>query len=544
MDSDVDPTKFSAMSEQNNDTVPDTQINPVTIMTSVPPFTPVDEDQQNILESTDTHQLQPVASETALISSSNVADQQTASNTHMDNRSVAAWVESTTNESGSPTLERSPSLPSTLLEPQLPRSRRNSTVSTICDQQQSIHSDTMTSQQASFSNDIQRSLSLPANDQYYLDNNGGNDNELIFPMNQEKEKEVEEEEDTSMQFLPVPESEDSEVDKKTKKLPSVVEDQAIFEARSPASRFNSKASSNVSFHASVSFETHHKSLPTHRRRRNSGNATKTKPPSFQRSYSHMNNPPPPSLHSQILRKQFRTALSMPTGAHSKSDHSTQQSSNLSDNVFLSASSTNSPKENRFQGISSSTSILSSNRNTSIISDASGRSGIESTNLESTPSDIIRMLDINTEERINENPLLVRSRLRSSSTSARSSTTPSTQSLSSSTDDDETNYLNTKINDLEIGKGKRKGGTDQRRDVLKQLMWLLEKKTTIYARSSLGHRKSISPPKQQEKSTSNLFVEVIDINSIEIESIISFSFVQHFVRIMLIMHLHVMNQIFH
>jgi hypothetical protein len=517
MDSNVDPTKFSTMSEQNDDIIPDIQINPLTIMTSVPPFTPVDENQQSALESTDINLLQPVVSDNGstpllnadislpnmFVSSSNIADQQTASNTHMDNQSVAAWVESTTTESNSPTLERSPSLPSTLLESNLPRSRRNSTVSTICDQQQSIHSDTLTSQQVSFSNDLQRSLSLPANDQYYRDND---DNELILPVKQEKEEE--EEEDGSMQFLPVPESEDSEVDKKTKKLPSVVEEPVKVEGQSTTSRVNSKTSSNVSFHASVSFETHHKSLLTHRRRRNSGNATKTKPPLLQRSYSHTPNPPPPSLHAQILRKQFQTALSMPTGAHPKSDQSTRQSSSVSDNVFFSPSTTNSSRGNRFQAAPSSSSIFSSGRNASIISDASGRSGIESTNLESTPSDIIRMSDINIEERIHENPLLLRSPLRSSSPSARSSTTPSTQSLSSSTDDDnETNHLNKKINDVNTGKGKRKGGTDQRRDVLKQLMWLLEKKTTIYARPG-SHRKSITPPKQQhQKSTPNLFVEV-------------------------------------
>jgi hypothetical protein len=515
MDPDVDPTKFSAMSEQNDDIVPDMQINPLTIMTSAPPFTPVDEEQQNVLASADINLLKPIGSETALtpsfntdISSSNIIDQQNASNTHMDNRSVAAWVETTTSESSSPTLERSPSLPSTLLEPNLPRSRRNSTVSTICDHQ-SIHSDTLTSQQVSFSNDMQRSLSVPVHENYYHDNE---DNELILPVKAEKEKnndndkdKVDEEEDTSMQFLPVPESEDSEVDKKTKKLPSTVEEPVKLESRSPNTRANSKTSSNVSFHASVSFEPHHRPMPTHRRRRNSGNATKTRPPTFQRSFSHTVNPPPPSLHAQILRKQFQTALSMPAGAHLKSDNSTRQSSSLSDNVFLSPSTTNSSRGNRFIAIPSSGSYLS-DRNTSIISDASGRSGIESTNLESTSSDIMRRLDLDADDRILEKPALLRSPRRSSSTSVRSSTTPSTQSLSSSTDDDEMSFFN----ESETGKGKRKGGTDKRRDVLKQLMWLLEKKTTIYARSGLGHRKSLTPPRQQhhQKSTPNLFVEVI------------------------------------
>jgi hypothetical protein len=62
----------------------------------------------------------------------------------------------------------------------------------------------------------------------------------------------------------------------------------------------------------------------------------------------------------------------------------------------------------------------------------------------------------------------------------------------------------------LDKTKGKVSTDPRRDVLKQLMWLLEKKPTIYAKFGLGRRKSSSPPKpsQLQKSTPNSFVEVI------------------------------------
>jgi hypothetical protein len=485
-------------------------------MTSVTQFTPVDDNQQNDLDTININAPQSQASEAGLspsltadisspnmfVSSSTVTDQQISSNTHMDNRSVAAWVESTTIEAISTVLERSPSLPSTLIEATVSRSRRNSTVSTVCDQQQSIISDTLTPQQLSYSIDMQRSLSLPINDQYYRDNN--DNNELSRPVNED------EGEDMLMQFLPVPESEDSEVEKKTKIQPSI-DEQLEFEKRSPTTRENPKKSANISFHASVSFETHHKPAVFHRRRHNSWNTNKNKSPSFQRSHSHMINTPPPSLHAQILRKQFKTALSMPNAASSYSGDATRQSSNLSDSVFLSPSNTNSSsnptKENRFLAIPSSASFLSSDRNASIISDASGQSGIESTNLETSISDQIRTLSLNDQEITNEKLILHRKQ-RTSPTSTTSSGTPSTQSLSSSSDD-EMNSFNKRMNNLHISKGKQQVCTDKRRDVLKQLMWLLEKKTTIYARSSLGHGKLASPTKQhQQKPTQNSFVEVI------------------------------------
>jgi len=521
MDSNVDPENISAITEENDDrsTILDIQVNPLTIMTSMPSFTPVDDNQQNALESINVPELQPQASETVLslsynadisspnifVSSSNVTDQQTLSNTHMDNRSVAAWVESTTTESISSPLERSPSLPSTVIESIISRSRRNSNVSTVCDQQHSTLSDTLTSQQTSYSNDIQRSLSVPINDQHHHDNN-----ELIVPVNDE------EGEDISTKFLPVPDSEDSEVDKKPEKLSSVEKGQVKFYVGPPITQETSKKSSNVSFHASVSFETHNKSLLAHRRRRYSWNTNKNKPSSFQRSNSSMETTQRSSLHAQILRKQFKTALSMPNGAYSYLSDETRQSSSLSDNVFLSTSNTNSSslqnsshliKDTYFHAIPSSGSYISSGRNASIISDASGRSGIESTNLETSISDQIRTLSINNEETINENSILLRQQLHNR-TSTTSSGTPSTQSLLSSSDD-EMNSFNKKMNDLEIDKDKQKTSTDKRRIVVKQLMWLLDKKTTIYARSGFGYQKSASPTKQyHQKSTPNPFVEVI------------------------------------
>jgi hypothetical protein len=519
MDLTINPEDFSAVAEEKHDEsmILDTQINPLTIMTSVPPFKPVDDNLQNVLEATNTTLPQAEGSETdsslslnadvalpnLLVSSSNVADQQISSNTHMDNRSVAAWVESTTTESATGTLERSPSLPSNLIEATVTRGRLDSAVSTLCDQQQSIISDALTSQQVSCSNDMQRSLSVPTNDQHCCDNN-----ELILPVNQNDDDD--EEEDISTQFLPIPESEDSEVDKKTKKLPSVNEEQVKFEGRSPTSRESPKKSPNVSFHASVSFENHHKPFLFHRRRHNSWNTNKNKPPSFQRSHSHMTTTPPPSLHAQILRKQFRTAHSMPNGTSSYSADATRQSSHLSDNVFLSRSNTNSSSlrnssiDSRFLANPSSASILSFDQNASMISDASGRSGIESTNLDASILDDERILSVNNDK------LLPLRRRGTSRTSTTSSGTPSTQSLSSSSDEEMSSFTK-EMNDLQIGKGKRKVCTDKRRNVLKQLMWLLEKKTTIYARSSLGHGKSTSPIKQQQqqqqKPTSNSFVEV-------------------------------------
>jgi hypothetical protein len=517
MDSNVDAEKPSAIAEQydNEAITPDTQINPLTMMTSLTTFNPVDDKQENALASIDVNLPQGQSAEPPLSlslnpdvsspnifvsSSSNIADQKLSSNIHMDNRAIAAWVETTTTEAMIGTLERSPSLPSTLLEPMIIRSRRDSNVSTICDQQQSIISDTLTSQQLSCSNDIQRSLSMPLNDQHHR--NDGDNEQLINSVN-------EDDEDMSTKFLPVPESEESEAEKKTKQVSSADEEPIKFEGRSPTTRESPKKSPNVSFHASVSFEAHHKPSVSHRKRRTSWNTNKTKPPSFQRSQSHIATSQPPSLHSQILRKQFRSALSMPNGTIDSAGDTTRQSSSLSDNVFYSSSTTNSSlirnhppffKDNRFLAIPSSASVLSSGRNTSIISDASGRSGIESTNLDASPSDQLGSLSIENEGSILHRPV------RNSPASTTSSATASTQSLSSSSDD-ELNTFTKKMKDLHIDKTTRKTSTDKRRDVLNQLMWLSEKKPSLYAKFGHAQRKPSSPTKPQQKSTPNPFVEV-------------------------------------
>lgn len=509
MDSDVDPEKFSGLPEHTDDesVVPDVHVNPPTMMISNPPFTPVDDEQQNELECPDMNVPQPDSSETIFTSTINT-DVSTSSS-HMTDRqiaSVAAWVESTTAEVVSPTIERSPSLPSTLIEPQLSRSRRNSIVSTICDQQISILSDTLTSHQLSFTNEMQRSLSVPNTDQLYPKD----PSELIIPINQDNEDD--EDDDTQMQFLPVPESEDSEVDKKTEKAP-LPEPQpepvpVKLESQSSTSRGASKVSSNVSFHASVSFEPSLKPLLPTRRRRNSGSLSKPKPPVLQRSRSHIASSQPPSLHSQLLRRKFETALSMPAGADFRPGDTTRQSSNQSDSVFLSTSNTSSSRGHHFQAAPSTTSYLSSDRYPSIISDVSGLSGIESNNLDSQSAEPTRTESTTDDGIRRDRPFFLPSptRIRSLSTSA--SETPSTQSISSSSDDDDDMYYSAKgIMSSDIRRGKRRVSTDKRRDVLKQLMWLLEKKTTIYARSAIGHRKSISSPRQQQRSSSNLFVEV-------------------------------------
>lgn len=501
MDSDVDPEKFSGIPENTDDesVVPDAQINPVTLMTSNPPFVPVDDQQTVELECIDGVVPQADSSDTVITSTRN-ADSALSNvlipSTHVIDEqiaSVAAWVESTTAEVASPGLERSPSLPSTLIEPQLTRSRRNSAVSTICDQQQSILSDALTSQQVSFSNEIQRSLSVPTTDQLYPKE----DNDLILVLHldkdQQEEEDEEEGEDAPMQFLPVPESEDSEVDKKPIKLPLQEPEPVKLENR-PSS---SKISSNVSFHASVSFEPSQRLSVPPRRRRNSATSGKPKTPTLQRSLSHMTSTQTSSLHSRLLRRNFETALSMPTGDGSKAHDTTRQSSSVSDNVFHSPSDSSSSRAPRFRGTLSSASYLSSNRNTSIISDVSGRSGIESESIGTKSIDNDRSF-----------PLPSSARLRSLSTSA--SETPSTQSVPTSTDDDDDDdvYFSAKGNDdSDIRRRKQKVVKDKRRDVLKQLMWLLEKKTTIYARAALGHRKSFSSPRQQQKSSSNVFVEV-------------------------------------
>jgi hypothetical protein len=171
--------------------------------------------------------------------------------------------------------------------------------------------------------------------------------------------------------------------------------------------------------------------------------------------------------------------------------------------------------------------------TSNISDASGQSGIESNNLQSSiseqPSSAL-------DDRLNEKLINRRAQQRNSPTS---SSTPSTQSLSSS--DDDINDVTKKIKGLEIDKGMR---SDKRRDIVRQLKWLLEKKPTINARFGLGHRYQFDEkPTQQQKPALNPFVEVIFKRNEKNENhhLFSFSSVHHFDQIMLLMLLHGMNQ---
>ncbi|CAF0976170.1 unnamed protein product [Rotaria sp. Silwood1] len=511
MDSNIDKEQTSIEFEEKDDDeskIADIQINPVTIMTSVPQFEPVDDSQETSLETINpdvsknqlsedvlTLPLNPdISSPNLFVSSLNQTDHQKSSNFSIDNRSIAAWVESTTTETIPAILERSPSLPSTLIEPIVTRSRGNSTVSTICDQLQSVNSETLTAHQVSFSNDLQRSLSMPVNDQYYRND----DDELIISANEQ------ETEDMSTKFLPVPDSEESEVEKKTKQLSPQKEEQIKFQGRSPTTQQKPKKTPNVSFHASVSFETNHKPVvPPHRRRRISWNTSKTKTPLFLRSQSYMVNSQPPSLHSQILRKQFKTSLSMPNGAYHFSDDTTRQSSCISDNVFYSTSHTHSSSIHSHSNCSPDmhfTALPSSNSYRS-----SDRSGIASTNLDTPSSDHPRTISTN-DNQTTDGKNIHHQRRRNHPTSTTSSGTPSTESLSSSSDGG-IHFFTKKMEALQVDKGTGKGPIDKKRDVLKKLMWLLEKRPTINPQSTSGCRKSFSPPKQQhQKSTSKPFIE--------------------------------------
>jgi hypothetical protein len=182
MDSINTNDKTSPLSEENkNESSSALQINPLTLMTSISPYNPVDDSQENILESTCVNPSQSQSNDFAVSSEkSNQRNiQKPVSIIHMDEHSVAAWVQSTTMESITSPIERSPSLPATIIEQISIRSRRDSNVSTLCDQQQqqqvSTLSDTISSnmsQNLATPSDIQRSFSFPLVDQHqYNDNN-------------------------------------------------------------------------------------------------------------------------------------------------------------------------------------------------------------------------------------------------------------------------------------------------------------------------------------------------------------------------------------
>jgi hypothetical protein len=495
MDSIVNNDKTPPISEENKDaSLPLLQINPPTIMTSITSFQTVDDNQENILEST-CIQRSPPSQTIDIATSSSDKFQNSSSIVHMNEHSIAAWVKSTTTEKISPPIERSPSLPATIFDQIASRSRGNSTVSTLCDQQQqqtSIYSDTMSStisQNPSSSAELQRSYSFPTVDQHQHDDND-EENRLIKEEN---------EDDFSSQFLAVPESEDSEIDKTKDKLP-LLEQSAIFKTRSPTEE-ERKKSPTVSFHASVSFETPRK-LMSHRRGQHSWNTDKNKSLLYQRSISHKIPTRSSLLHPQIIHKQFLTSSSMPTGTYSFPGNRTNQSSSLSDNVFLSTSTTNSlslsqhlqltnhtPICTQFLSIPSSASPLSLGRLTSNISDASGQSGIESTNLRTSASEPPQTASI-IEEDINDGNKLYFSKQRTSSLSSGSSRTASTESLPTSSSETEGNNFHKKLATLNKFPKISQTPADQRLDVLRQLMWLLEKRPTINPRLNLSRRKNI------------------------------------------------------
>lgn len=522
MDSNIDKEPSSIITPEKNgeeSNTPDAQINPMTTMTSVPPFQHVDDSQQGNLASMNTTapfnqpsedslstELNADASlQSTFVAPSFVLDQEKPpSNSSMDNRSIAAWVESTA-EAAPSAIERSPSLPSTIIEQVIQRSRGNSTASTLCDHQQSITSDTMTTAQVSIPNEIQRSLSVPVIDQCRQDIDDSDDQITFTTRNEHTESD-----DMTIKFLPVPESEESEIEKTNKNLQSEEEEGKVeFQGRSPITRESPKKSPNVSFVASISTEPQNKPSVPHRRRRTSWNSSKPKPPSLIRSFSQATNSQQSSLHSQILRKQFKTVLSMPNGTCPRSNsNSTRQSSYISDSVFLSPSATYSSSsrghssyshDTRFSAIPSSISNQSSNQ-----------SAIESIPSEAHSSSQLSALNEKDDDDITTGKNRKSRSLVDSRASTTSSRTPSTQSLSSSSGD-ELHSATKKLQGLSMSKSSKKRRIDKRRDALKQLVWLLEKRPTINPRYTVGCRKNSNPPKpQQGKAALNLFVEVMKI----------------------------------
>ncbi|CAF3365758.1 unnamed protein product [Rotaria sp. Silwood1] len=500
MNTNVNNDKTLNISVQNKDeSLPEVQINPLTLLNSISPFKPIDDNQENILESTCINRSQCQTNDVSASLSDKFDQQNTkkpSSITRMDEHSIAAWVKSTTAESITSPIERSPSLPSTIIEQIAASSRRTSTVSTLCDQQQqqqSVTSDTMSStlsQNPSISTEIQRSFSFPTTALHQHD-----DEQIRFSRGEENENEG------SSQFLPAPESEDSEVDKKMKNIPSV-EEPIQFNARSPIEE-QTKNLPSISFDPSISLKTHRK-LTSNRKRHNSWNVNKNKLYLYQRSQSHQLSSQSPLLKSDINQKQFLTSPSMPTNVNiSPTGNRTNQSSSFSDNVFLSTSTTNSPSSSnhlklinnssicsQFLSIPSSTSMLSSDRLTSNISDISGKSGIESSNLRTSASEPPLTASIIEEETHDKNNLFFSKQKQTSSPSTVSSRTASTENLPTSSSENEIHNIHKKPN-VSNKTGKcQKTPANQRLDALRQLKWLLEKRSTINPRLNLGRRRHL------------------------------------------------------
>ncbi|CAF1475563.1 unnamed protein product [Adineta ricciae] len=197
---------------------------------------------------------------------------------------------------------------------------------------------------------------------------------------------------------------------------------------------------------------------------------------------------------------------MPSGIQSFLSHRTSQSSCYSDNVFLSTSAISSslslhhanvarhmPVDSQFLAIPSSTSMISSDQQTSNVSDASGQSGIESSNLRTSISELPHTASINEEEEEEQQQQGTRTKTeknllhlqlkRSTSGSSRSTQTASTESLPTSGKKPRTPY-------------------DQRLHVLRQLAWLLEKRPPIHPRLNPTRRKPAQALVSARSSISN------------------------------------------
>jgi len=514
MDSNINLDKNPSLFEANNDELlSEVQINPLSLMTSIASYKPVDDNQENVLETTAVNRSQSTDVTTSL---SDQNDQQKPSvTTRMDENSVAAWVQSTTHESTASPIERSPSLPATIIEQITTRSRRESTVSTLCDSSQqqqqqqqgqlSTISDTLSStisQNLSGTTDYQRSFSFPLVDQNEINNKKNHEDDIRFLSNDNDE-------DFAGEFLPVQESEESEIDKAGK----LTDDSPLEPNRSPPDD-QTKKYSNVSFHASVSFNPQTKPSLSPRQRHNSWNKGKVKPSTYNRSQSQKTSS---HQHSQ---KSYQTSASVPTDPNQfVSDMKTNQSSSLSDNVFLSTSTTNSHSSShclalinrqtpskQFLSLPSSTSIWSSERLTSNISDISGQSGIESNNLRTSASEPPFTSSI-TEEDTRDSGNRFFSKPRTNSVTSDSSRTASTESLTSMTSEDEMNDLTNKFNMLNQPTKAPQTPTQQRLHIVKQLMWLLEKRPTINPRYNLIRAK---PPRTSPVEFEILFIFLFQI----------------------------------
>ncbi|CAM4798235.1 unnamed protein product [Rotaria magnacalcarata] len=490
MNSNLNTDKISSISEQNKDgSLPVLQIDPLTLINAISPFNAVDDNHENILESACVNKSQS-GSNDINSSLSEKFDQihikKSSLTTHMDEHSIAAWVKSTAVESAVSSIERSPSLPSTIIE-QITNSRRPSTVSTICDTQQqqqtSARSDTLSStlsQNLSVVADAQRSFSFPATSGQHQ---FGDDEENQFVQ-------VDQDDDYSSQFLPVPESEDSEIDKVEKT--TSIEEPMEFHTRSPTEKMKKSPED------SLSLEVRRKSL-SNRKRTNSWNTNKNNLLLYQKSHSKKISSQPPFLKSQAVNNQYPTNHSpSPDTKICPSDRKINQSSRFFDNIFNSVSTTdsplssqnlkspnNSPLCSQFLSIPSSTSMLSSDQP---VSDLSGQSPIESSNLRTSVSEPSRTADIIEEETTDETNFNVLKQKQASSFSATSSRTASTENLPTSSSEDEFSYINKKMNAPTKNGKSQKTPTNQRLDALRQLKWLLEKRSTINPRLNLGRRK--------------------------------------------------------